>query len=49
MVIYRKASSKACWNTEMGMAEVVERKGQIWNTTGIVRCSKLHCSIEETL
>ncbi|KAK4776752.1 hypothetical protein SAY86_005440 [Trapa natans] len=46
---FRKASSRACWNSEVGMAEVVERKGQIWTTTGVLRGGKLYCSIEETL
>lgn len=45
----RKASSRAWWNSEIGMAEVVERKGQIWTTTGIVRNGNLYCSVEETL
>ncbi|KAL6337192.1 hypothetical protein AAG906_036506 [Vitis piasezkii] len=41
--------SKAIWNDEIGMAAVVEKKGKIWITTGVVRNSKTYCSIEETL
>lgn len=37
------------WNDEMGMAEVVENKGGMWRTMGIVRGGKLFSSIEETL
>ncbi|WJZ94138.1 hypothetical protein VitviT2T_013023 [Vitis vinifera] len=45
---FSKAVSKAIWNDEIGMAAVVEKKGKIWITTGVVRNSKTYCSIEET-
>ncbi|CAK9139912.1 unnamed protein product [Ilex paraguariensis] len=46
---FRKDISKARWNNELTMAEVVELKGRLWTTTGMVRRSKIYCSIEETL
>lgn len=46
---FRKVTSVARWNSRVRMAEVVERKGQLWMTTGIVHSGKLYCSIEETL
>ncbi|XP_008359559.2 uncharacterized protein LOC126591816 isoform X2 [Malus sylvestris] len=46
---FRKATLKARWSDETGMAEVVDKKGTIWRTTGIVRSSKLYFSIEEVL
>ncbi|KAI4379385.1 hypothetical protein MLD38_005693 [Melastoma candidum] len=46
---FRKATSKGRWIDRLGMTEVIERKGQIWTTTGIVRDGNLYCSIDETL
>lgn len=45
----RKACSRARWDSEIGMAEVVERKGQVWTTAGVLRNGKLYCNVEETL
>ena len=41
--------SEAIWNDEMGMTEVVKKKGKMWTITGIVRNHETYCSIEETL
>lgn len=46
---FRKNISQARWNDEMGMSEVIENKGSMWRTMGIVRGGKIYCSIEETL
>lgn len=46
---FRKDFSTATWKDDIGMAEVVEKKGKLWITTGIVRKGKLYCSIEETV
>ncbi|GAA0169837.1 endoribonuclease [Lithospermum erythrorhizon] len=45
----RYVVSKAQWSDELGMAEVVEKKGKVWMTTGITRNGKLFCTLEETL
>lgn len=46
---FRKDVSKACWIDEMGMAEVLERKGSLFTSMGIIRNGKIYCSTEETL
>ncbi|CAK8543197.1 unnamed protein product [Lathyrus sativus] len=45
----RNTKSKGKWNEEIGMAEVFEKNGKMWVTTGIVRNGKIYTSIEETL
>ncbi|XP_062168170.1 uncharacterized protein LOC133874298 isoform X2 [Alnus glutinosa] len=46
---FRKDKSKAHWVDEIKMAEVIENKGKMWRTMGIVRSGKIYYSIEETL
>ncbi|KAL7250306.1 hypothetical protein ACSBR1_012334 [Camellia fascicularis] len=46
---FRKNISRAHWDDEMGMAEVVGKKGSMWTIIGIVRSNKIYCSIEENL
>ena len=33
----------------MGVAEVLEHKGRLFTSMGIIRNGKIYCSIEETL
>ena len=47
--IFRKDKSRAHWINEIGMAEVVENKGKLWRTMGVVRSGETYYSIEETL
>ncbi|KAF9616469.1 hypothetical protein IFM89_029766 [Coptis chinensis] len=46
---FRNDIYKARWDAELGMAEVIEKKGVMWKTMGIFRWSKHYFSIEETL
>ncbi|KAF3327712.1 tRNA-splicing endonuclease subunit sen54 N-term [Carex littledalei] len=43
----RTEVSRARWMEEIGMGEVMEKKGSLWGTTGVIRNSKLYCHIEE--
>lgn len=43
----RTEVSRARWIEEIGMGEVIEKKGSLWGTTGVIRNSKLYCHIEE--
>ncbi|KAJ3681237.1 hypothetical protein LUZ60_015726 [Juncus effusus] len=44
---FRSEVSRAKWIDEIGMGEIIEKKGSIWTNTGIIRNSKLYCHIEE--
>lgn len=46
---FRKEASRARWDEDLGMGEVVEKKGSMWATTGIIRADRLYCHIEEIL
>ncbi|KAJ7295311.1 hypothetical protein O6H91_01G095800 [Diphasiastrum complanatum] len=41
--------SRALWDAEKGMAEIIVRSGKIWNTTGVTRFGLLLCHIEEVV
>lgn len=44
-----KHVSTACWNDNHCMAEVKERKGSIWTSTGVIQNRKLCLFLEEAL
>ncbi|KAK9069185.1 hypothetical protein SSX86_013301 [Deinandra increscens subsp. villosa] len=46
---FRKDGSKARWNEDLGMAEIVSNKGRMWTTTGIVCGGKIYSFLEDTL
>ncbi|KAL2934509.1 putative tRNA-splicing endonuclease subunit sen54 [Bienertia sinuspersici] len=46
---FRCVVLKACWNDEMGMAEIMNHKGNLLKSLGINRSGKIYLSIEETL
>ncbi|CAI9115543.1 OLC1v1016467C1 [Oldenlandia corymbosa var. corymbosa] len=45
----RKVASTGRWIDDLGMAELVVRKGNTWNSTGIIHNGKVMCFIEEIL
>ncbi|KAK7244575.1 hypothetical protein RIF29_39399 [Crotalaria pallida] len=45
----RNVKSKGRWKEEIGMADIIEKNGKMWVTTGICRRDKTYSSIEETL
>ncbi|XP_020576794.1 uncharacterized protein LOC110022279 [Phalaenopsis equestris] len=46
---FRKEVSRAQWDEKLEMGEVVEKKGSMWTTTGIIRNGKIYCHIEEII
>ncbi|PKA55743.1 hypothetical protein AXF42_Ash012035 [Apostasia shenzhenica] len=46
---FRKEISRARWDEKMKMGDVIEKKGSMWTTMGIIRNRKLFCHIEEIL
>ncbi|CAM8943946.1 unnamed protein product [Rhodiola kirilowii] len=46
---FRNDMSRAQWNEHMLMAEVLQNKGKMATTTGVIREGKLFISVEETL
>ncbi|CAO2827334.1 unnamed protein product [Amaranthus hypochondriacus] len=46
---FRSVVLKACWKNDMGMAEIINKKGNLLKSMGINRNGKIYLSIEETL
>ncbi|XP_066310815.1 uncharacterized protein [Miscanthus floridulus] len=44
---HRNVASRARWVEEISAAEVVERRGKLWLTTGVTRVGKLCYNVEE--
>uniref|UniRef100_A0A1D1YH76 tRNA-splicing endonuclease subunit SEN54 n=1 Tax=Anthurium amnicola TaxID=1678845 RepID=A0A1D1YH76_9ARAE len=47
---FRSEVSRARWNENMKMGEIIEKKGGIWTSIGVIRNGgKLYCTIEEIM
>ena len=42
--------SRAIWDENLGLGEIIEKKGGIWTSTGVTRSNgKLYCTLEEIM
>jgi tRNA-splicing endonuclease subunit Sen54 len=46
---HRREMSEARWDAEMGVAEVMVRKGKAWHSTGFSRGGRLLAHVEEAV